>query len=68
MSELENGVTAAAPPRGSQLTVVRAYFPQYLDEIELTEGDIIAFMEELEEGWWKGMKLGSSSLVRSTFL
>ena len=55
------------PTRGSQLIVVKAYSPQYFDEMELKEGDIVAFMDELEMGWWRGMKLGNPSPVRFNF-
>ena len=51
------------PTRGSQLLAVRNYNSQYFDEMELKEGDVIAFMDELEEGWWRGMKLGNQSQV-----
>ena len=44
--------------------MVRSYAPQYFDELELKEGDVVAFLEELEEGWWRGMKLGNASPVR----
>ena len=57
-------VSQQSPPsRGSQLVVSRSYSPKYFDEIELKEGEIIAFMDELEVGWWRGMKLGSASQV-----
>ena len=52
------------PSRGSQLIVIKAYVPQYFDEMELKEGDVVAFLNELEEGWWRGMKLGNPSPVR----
>ena len=51
------------PTRGSQLLAIRNYTSQYFDEMELKEGDVIAFMDELEEGWWRGMKLGNQSQV-----
>ena len=44
--------------------MVRSYAPQYFDELDLKEGDVVAFLEELEEGWWRGMKLGNASPVR----
>ena len=44
--------------------MVRSYAPQYFDELDLKEGDVVAFLEELEEGWWRGMKLGNPSPVR----
>lgn len=53
------------PCRGSQLVVVRNYSPKYFDEIELKEKEIIAFMDELETGWWRGMKVGNPSPVRN---
>ena len=36
--------------------------------MELKEGDVIAFMDELEEGWWRGMKLGNKSQVNEDYL
>ena len=36
--------------------------------MELKEGDVIAFMDELEEGWWRGMKLGNQSQVNEDYL
>ena len=53
------------PIRGSQLIAVKPYVPQYFDEMALKEGDVIAFMDELEDGWWRGMKLGNPSPVRN---
>ena len=56
------------PTRGSQLLAIRNYTSQYFDEMELKEGDVIAFMDELEEGWWRGMKLGNKSQVNEDYL
>ena len=62
-------VTQQSPPsRGSQLVVSRSYSPKYFDEMELKEGETIAFMDELEVGWWRGMKLGSSTQVNGKSL
>ena len=36
--------------------------------MELKEGDVIAFMDELEEGWWRGMKLGNQGQVNENQL
>ena len=44
---------------------MKPYHPQYFDEMDIKEGDVIAFMDELEDGWWRGMKLGNPSPVRS---
>ena len=65
MDQQTNTTIKQIPPtRGSQLIVVRSYVPQYFDELMLKEGDVVAFLEELEEGWWRGMKLGNPSPVR----
>ena len=62
-------VSQQSPPsRGSQLVVSRSYSPKYFDEMELKEGETIAFMDELEVGWWRGMKLGSSTQVNGKSL
>ena len=65
VSEQQGSInTKQTPPsRGSQLIVIKAYAPQYFDEMELKEGDVVAFLNELEEGWWRGMKLGNPSPV-----
>ena len=51
------------PIRGSQLVVLRSYTHQYFDEMDLKEGETIAFMDQLEDGWWRGMKLGNPAPV-----
>ena len=62
---MRNPNRPSTPIRGSQLIVVKPYHPQYFDEMDIKEGDVIAFMDELEDGWWRGMKLGNPSPVRS---
>lgn len=42
------------PAPGSKLVVLQGYKPSYIDELSLTPGQVIEFLEVLEPGWWKG--------------
>ncbi|KAB7508189.1 SH3 domain-containing kinase-binding protein 1 [Armadillidium nasatum] len=35
--------------------VIFSYVPQHEDELALKEGDVVVVLEEVEEGWWKGI-------------
>jgi len=43
--------------RGRKCRALFSYSPSHEDELELTVGDEIHFLGEVEEGWWRG-KLG----------
>jgi hypothetical protein len=43
--------------KGRKCRALFSYTPSHEDELELTVGDEIQFLGEVEEGWWRG-KLG----------
>ncbi|XP_015204293.2 SH3 domain-containing protein 21 [Lepisosteus oculatus] len=47
---------------------VFAYTPMNLDELELTVGDVIDFIKEIEDGWWLGAKNGKAGAFPSNFV
>ena len=48
---------------GVDYIVIRSYVPQDSDDLELKEGDTVALLEDLKNGWWRGMKLGNEEEV-----
>ncbi|XP_076771350.1 CD2-associated protein isoform X2 [Arvicanthis niloticus] len=51
-----------------QCKVLFDYSPQNEDELELTVGDVIDFIEEVEEGWWSGTLNNKLGLFPSNFV
>ncbi|KAK7893473.1 hypothetical protein WMY93_022625 [Mugilogobius chulae] len=48
--------------------VVYAYAPQNQDELELCVGEVIEIMNEIEDGWWMGIKKGKVGAFPSNFV
>lgn len=48
--------------------VTFAYIPQNQDELELCVGEIIEIMNEIEDGWWMGIKNGKVGAFPSNFV
>ncbi|KAI9999976.1 hypothetical protein NQD34_011819, partial [Periophthalmus magnuspinnatus] len=48
--------------------VVYAYAPQNQDELELCVGEVIEIMNEIEDGWWMGIKNGKVGAFPSNFV
>ncbi|XP_051881133.1 CD2-associated protein isoform X2 [Pristis pectinata] len=44
------------------------YIPQNEDELEIKTGDVIEIIEEVEEGWWKGILNEKTGLFPSNFV
>ncbi|XP_072107602.1 CD2-associated protein isoform X2 [Mobula birostris] len=44
------------------------YIPQNEDELEIKMGDVIEVIEEVEEGWWKGILNEKTGLFPSNFV
>ncbi|XP_059837565.1 CD2-associated protein isoform X1 [Hypanus sabinus] len=44
------------------------YIPQNEDELEIKIGDVIEVIEEVEEGWWKGILNEKTGLFPSNFV
>ena len=40
---------------GRKCRVVFSYNPQHDDELALSEGEFLQVLQEVEEGWWKGI-------------
>ncbi|XP_031204650.1 CD2-associated protein isoform X2 [Mastomys coucha] len=51
-----------------QCKVLFDYSPQNEDELELTVGDVIDVIEEVEEGWWSGTLNNKLGLFPSNFV
>ena len=54
---LQNGVASGSfsiPEVGSRFRVIENYERRFFDELSLTKGRIVIFLEQLEHGWWKG--------------
>lgn len=53
-------------PRRCEVTF--AYAPQNQDELELCVGECIEIMNEIEDGWWMGIKNGKVGAFPSNFV
>lgn len=70
----ENGL-ATTPPNvqkremgGRRCRVVFSYAPQHDDELPLCVGQTITILQEVEEGWWKGVLDGQVGMFPSNFV
>ncbi|RXG72743.1 SH3 domain-containing kinase-binding protein 1 [Armadillidium vulgare] len=48
--------------------VIFSYVPQHEDELALKEGDVVVVLEEVEEGWWKGILGDKVGMFPSNFV
>ncbi|XP_016852880.2 SH3 domain-containing protein 21 isoform X1 [Anolis carolinensis] len=48
--------------------VVFPYVPTKEDELELSTGDLVQILEEIEDGWWLGKKRGQLGVFPSNFV
>lgn len=48
--------------------VAFSYQPQNEDELQLEVSDVIEVLEEVEEGWWKGVLKGRIGVFPSNFV
>ena len=48
--------------------VLFSYQPQHEDELELKLEDVVEFMAEVEDGWWKGKLRGRVGVFPSNFV
>lgn len=53
---------------GKKAKVAFDYEAQDADELTLHMGDVVDFMEEVEEGWWKGKLHGKVGVFPSNFV
>ena len=51
-----------------RLKVLFSYTPEQDDELALQVGDIIDFVAEVEDGWWKGSLNGKAGIFPSNFV
>jgi len=51
-----------------RLKAIFSYAPVQDDELQLDVGDVIQFMDEIEEGWWKGELKGRVGIFPSNFV
>ncbi|XP_076373762.1 SH3 domain-containing kinase-binding protein 1-like isoform X3 [Tachypleus tridentatus] len=54
--------------KGCRARVLYSYTPANDDELELEVNDIIEVLDEVEEGWWKGILKGSVGVFPSNFV
>lgn len=54
--------------KGCRARVLYSYTPANDDELELEVNDIIEVLDEVEEGWWKGILKGSIGVFPSNFV
>lgn len=62
-----NAVTSTAAPNSKKFKVTFAYAADNADELTLQVGDVIEFLEEVEEGWAKGKCNGKVGLYPTNF-
>lgn len=60
-SPLSNNIVVSADMGGRRCRVVFSYTPQHDDELPLCVGQTITVLQEVEEGWWKGVLDGQVS-------
>ncbi|XP_042224969.1 SH3 domain-containing kinase-binding protein 1-like isoform X2 [Homarus americanus] len=67
--------TVTTPPNvqkremgGRRCRVVFSYAPQHDDELALCVGQTITILQEVEEGWWKGVLDGQVGMFPSNFV
>ena len=61
----QSGVNAGpgfVPNPGTLLKAVQPHSPSYFDELNVSVGDRITFLDQIEPGWWRGK---SNSRVRT---
>ncbi|XP_064080025.1 SH3 domain-containing kinase-binding protein 1-like isoform X7 [Macrobrachium nipponense] len=58
----------AAQMGGRRCRVVFSYAPQHDDELALCVGQTITILQEVEEGWWKGVLDGQVGMFPSNFV
>jgi len=63
-----NGVVLRAETQHRKCRVVYSYQPANEDELELNADDVIEVLEEVEEGWWKGVLRGRTGVFPSNFV
>jgi hypothetical protein len=51
-----------------RLKALFSYSPEQDDELSLAVGDVIDFISEVEEGWWKGQLKGRTGIFPSNFV
>ncbi|XP_046440839.1 SH3 domain-containing kinase-binding protein 1-like isoform X3 [Daphnia pulex] len=54
--------------KGRKCRALFSYAPSHEDELELTVGDEIHFLGEVEEGWWRGKLGGKIGVFPSNFV
>lgn len=50
------------------MKVLFSYSPEQEDELPLDVGDVLEFIEEVEEGWWRGKLKGREGIFPSNFV
>jgi hypothetical protein len=48
--------------------VLFSYQPKHEDELELKSDDVVDFLTEVEDGWWKGRLRGRVGVFPSNFV
>ncbi|CAL8071967.1 unnamed protein product [Orchesella dallaii] len=56
------------PSSARRVRVLFSYSPEQDDELTLEVGDVLDFIEEVEEGWWRGRLKGKEGIFPSNFV
>ncbi|XP_063595928.1 SH3 domain-containing kinase-binding protein 1-like isoform X4 [Penaeus indicus] len=64
----DNPSSPLAEMSGRRCRVVFSYAPQHDDELPLCVGQTIEVLQEVEEGWWKGVLDGQVGMFPSNFV
>ncbi|ODN00326.1 SH3 domain-containing kinase-binding protein 1 [Orchesella cincta] len=56
------------PNSARRVRVLFSYSPEQEDELALDVGDVLEFIEEVEEGWWRGRLKGKEGIFPSNFV
>jgi len=62
------GVSSNGNGNGKRCRVLFSYSPAHEDELKLQLDDIIDFLGEVEDGWWRGKLRGRSGVFPSNFV
>lgn len=60
--------TSSSSNKKKQCRVLFSYQPQHEDELELKMEDVVDFVAEVEDGWWKGKLRGRVGVFPSNFV
>merc|ERR1711953_1265357 len=63
-----SATSSSSSNKKKQCRVLFSYQPQHEDELELKMEDVVDFVAEVEDGWWKGKLRGRVGVFPSNFV